>query len=330
VSTMSRDNTPTRRTTATIKRYSPAPGGMHRYEWRINPGEDIAEMTKPEGYFPIISWLSHKASGDPTPIDASFLDVKRTWEYTFHERHAAQWRVGRIFLLGDAAHLMPAFAGAGMTAAIRDCANLVWKVKAVLDGRADQSILDSYQLERSPHVAITTAYSQRLGRIIQVKNPIKAALRNAYYRTIKHIPGLREYTTSLKGKPVPGFTEGFVSSVRKPGSPVGRTFPNYDVGTENGRMLLDDYVGYNFAIFGLDVDPRTLMDERTVDQWVRYGARFVTIRTATLIVDADEVGDPVGRLWEWFGRMNGAKLAIVRPDHIVYAVDSDGGSLGPL
>jgi hypothetical protein len=46
-------------------------------------------------------------------------------------------------------------------------------------------------------------------------------------------------------------------------------------------------------------------------------------------VGHDEVGDPVGRLWEWFQKNNDAQLAIVRPDRIVYGVDSDRVDLSP-
>lgn len=305
----------------------PCPGGMHRYEWRMNHGETADQMST--DFWGIVNRLSRQANANPNiTIDEKTLDVQRTWEYTFHVRRAGQWRIGRVFLLGDAAHMMPAFAGAGMAAAIRDTINLVWKVKAVLDGRATEDLLDTYQAEREPHVAAITKYAEKLGRIVQVKNPVVASLRNIYYRTIRHIPGLKAYTNSMKGKPVPGFQTGFVARPQHQNTPVGRTFPNYDVGTENGRMLLDDFVGHDFCIYGLNADPRSLLTAEQVTAWEKWGARFITIKTGTLVVGKDEIGDAVGRLWEWF-QVYGAKLAIVRPDRIVYGIDSDQVDLSP-
>lgn len=306
----------------------PCPGGMHRFEWRINKGDDVKEMSAK--VWSVINDLARKGSGNPSlQVNEENLDVKRTWQYTFHVRRATQWRMGRVFLLGDAAHIMPAFAGAGMASAIRDTFNLVWKVKAVIDGRASESLLDTYEEEREPHAAAITKYAEKLGKIVQVKNPVLASLRNSYYRTIRHIPGLKSYTNSMKGKPVPGFQSGFVARPNRQKTPVGRTFPNYDVGTENGRMLIDDYLGQDLCILGLNADPRTLLSPSEVSAWEAWGARFIRIRTGTLVVGHDEVGDPVGRLWEWFQKNNNAQLAIVRPDRIVYGVDSDNVDLSP-
>ncbi|OIH83215.1 hypothetical protein BLJ79_16645 [Arthrobacter sp. UCD-GKA] len=308
----------------------PCPAGMHRYEWRLNPDEDPTEITENGKVWDTISRLAQKTTGNPSvSIDERDLEMKRTWRYVFQVRRAANWRSGRILLVGDAAHLMPAFAGAGMASAIRDTVNVVWKIHEVLAGRAADTLLDTYQQERGPHVEAFTKYAEKLGRIVQVKSPVLALLRNAYYRTLRHIPGLRAYTTTMKGKPVPGFSEGFVAASTNKKTPAGRTFPNVDVGTEHGRMLIDDYIGYNFAVFGLDEDPRTLLDAEEVRAWERLGARFIRIRTGTLLAGTDEVGDPVGRLWEWFQSHKNARLAVVRPDHIVYGVDTDEVRLIP-
>ncbi len=63
---------------------------------------------------------------------------------------ASQFRVGRVLLLGDAAHRHPPTGGLGLTSAIHDAQNLCWKVAAVLAGDADSALLDSYEAERRP------------------------------------------------------------------------------------------------------------------------------------------------------------------------------------
>ena len=79
------------------------------------------------------------------------LDVKKTnWFSTYHVHHrvADHFRKGRAFLLGDAAHIHSPAGGQGMNTGIGDAINLAWKLKAVLDGRAPDTLLDSYEIER--------------------------------------------------------------------------------------------------------------------------------------------------------------------------------------
>jgi 2-polyprenyl-6-methoxyphenol hydroxylase-like FAD-dependent oxidoreductase len=79
------------------------------------------------------------------------IDVKRlNWfsTYRVHHRVAAHFRKGRAFLVGDAAHIHSPVGGQGMNTGIGDAVNLAWKLAAVLKGRADGSLLDSYEPER--------------------------------------------------------------------------------------------------------------------------------------------------------------------------------------
>jgi 2-polyprenyl-6-methoxyphenol hydroxylase-like FAD-dependent oxidoreductase len=63
---------------------------------------------------------------------------------------ADRFRVGRIFLAGDAAHEMPPTGGFGLNTGVQDVHNLAWKLAAVLHGQADASLLDTYDPERQP------------------------------------------------------------------------------------------------------------------------------------------------------------------------------------
>jgi 2-polyprenyl-6-methoxyphenol hydroxylase-like FAD-dependent oxidoreductase len=79
------------------------------------------------------------------------IEVERVhWFSTYHVHHrvANQFRKGRAFLLGDAAHIHSPVGGQGMNTGIGDAVNLAWKLAAVLQGRADPSLLDSYEPER--------------------------------------------------------------------------------------------------------------------------------------------------------------------------------------
>jgi 2,4-dichlorophenol 6-monooxygenase len=63
---------------------------------------------------------------------------------------AQQWRYGRIFLAGDAAHRQPPTTGLGLNTGIQDAHNLTWKLAEVVAGRASDALLDSYESERKP------------------------------------------------------------------------------------------------------------------------------------------------------------------------------------
>jgi 2-polyprenyl-6-methoxyphenol hydroxylase-like FAD-dependent oxidoreductase len=84
--------------------------------------------------------------------------VERSVVYTFNAVVADRWRYGRCLLLGDAAHMMPPFAGQGLNSGIRDAANLAWKVREVWHRRAGERLLDTYEQERAwRHVEAATA-----------------------------------------------------------------------------------------------------------------------------------------------------------------------------
>lgn len=70
---------------------------------------------------------------------------------------ASHYRVGRTFILGDAAHRMPPSGGHGLNSAVQDCYNLCWKIAAVLRGEAGDALLDTYEAERRPVAQRTVA-----------------------------------------------------------------------------------------------------------------------------------------------------------------------------
>jgi hypothetical protein len=100
--------------------------------------------------------------------------LERHAVYTFNARYAEEWRRGRILIAGDAAHLMPPFAGQGMCSGIRDVANLAWKLHHVLVGSADDALLDAYQEERVLSANQSIEFSIELGKVICVAEPAEA------------------------------------------------------------------------------------------------------------------------------------------------------------
>ncbi|OOK84535.1 FAD binding domain protein [Mycobacterium kansasii] len=147
----------------------PTPLGHHRWEFPARAGEDDQKLVQHEEIWKVLN-----AQG----ITGDNVEILRAVVYCHHVRVADRWRVGRVFLAGDAAHAMPPWIGQGMSAGVRDAANLCWKLAAVLRGRAPDSLLDSYQDERKPHVTEVTRRAVFVGRIITEHHKIIAALRN--------------------------------------------------------------------------------------------------------------------------------------------------------
>jgi 2-polyprenyl-6-methoxyphenol hydroxylase-like FAD-dependent oxidoreductase len=87
------------------------------------------------------------------PGNVELYDPEWLIRFRLHERLAAQYRVGRAFLLGDAAHIHTPAGGQGMNTGIQDAHNLAWKLGMVLAGHAGDRLLDSYQAERRPIAA---------------------------------------------------------------------------------------------------------------------------------------------------------------------------------
>jgi putative polyketide hydroxylase len=99
--------------------------------------------------------LIRKGVGIPD-LDVSVLGIS-PWQASAIV--ADRYRVGNVFLAGDAAHEMPPTGGFGLNTGVQDVHNLAWKIAAVLRGKADEALLDSYHAERQPFAQIVTQNS---------------------------------------------------------------------------------------------------------------------------------------------------------------------------
>src|SRR5580704_1719792 len=119
---------------------------------------------------------------DVSPRLINRLDIKVervNWfsTYRVHHRVAEHFREGRVFLLGDAAHIHSPVGGQGMNTGIGDAVNLAWKLAAVLQGRADPSLLDSYEPERIAFARRLVATTDRAFQFINNDGPIARLVR---------------------------------------------------------------------------------------------------------------------------------------------------------
>src|SRR5438105_14646586 len=108
------------------------------------------------------------------------IDVRRVnWfsTYQVHHRVATRFRQGRVFLLGDAAHIHSPVGGQGMNTGIGDAANLAWKLAAALRGRASERILDSYEPERIRFARRLVATTDRVFQFVTRSGRLAARVR---------------------------------------------------------------------------------------------------------------------------------------------------------
>ena len=136
-------------------------GDRRRWEIMLMPRDDPAQLTDPDVFWPMMTrWLG--------PDDAR---LERAAVYTFHSVVQEGWRKGHLLLAGDACHQTPPFLGQGMCAGMRDAANLAWKLVAIVKDDAPDTLLDTYESERLPHVRTFIDLAVRLGAVLQETDP---------------------------------------------------------------------------------------------------------------------------------------------------------------
>ncbi|MFE4307964.1 bifunctional 3-(3-hydroxy-phenyl)propionate/3-hydroxycinnamic acid hydroxylase [Streptomyces sp. NPDC056891] len=236
--------------------------GHRRWEFMRLPGETNAELERPETAWRLL------APFDVTPANATLL---RTATYTFQARWADRWRVGRVLLAGDAAHLMPPFAGQGMCSGIRDVANLAWKLDLAARGLADASVLDSYTVERRKQVEESIRSSVKLGKVICVSDPGAAADRDA--AMLARVP-----SGSSTPEPAPPLSGGLLyqrfTGVTEP--PAGDVVPQGRVRYRGRTGLFDEAVGRGFALLTTE-DPLVALGEERLTFLMGLGAHVVRL-----------------------------------------------------
>lgn len=254
--------------------YVMMPGNRCRFELMLMPGNTPETMLDPAQIAKRLApW-----------IQADDYDIDRAAIYVFHGLVAEQWRQAQLLIAGDAAHQMPPFLGQGMCAGLRDAANLAWKLDLVLRGEASDTLLDTYQEEREPHVRRVIETDMYLGGLIQTTDPEVARQRDQM-ATSAGAPTSLAMPPIRVGGALCGARDGCGLPCPQPRLPDGRRY--------------DDALGDGFALVGA-VTPSPWA-ARVLD---RIGTRVVT--------------DPGPEVAGWLGA-HIARAVVVRPDRQVLA-----------
>ncbi len=172
----------------------PQPDGVWRMDWQVGADVDIAVERDPgrmdQRIRPLIGDL---------PYEIVWLT-----DYRFHQRLLEQFRHGRVFFLGDAAHLVAPFGARGMNSAVADVENLGWKLAFVLKHGAPDALLDTYQAERWPAQNLNQKVTNTTMLFMSPPDWRRRALRNLILRLSGFYPPARRWVDS--GKMVEPFT----------------------------------------------------------------------------------------------------------------------------
>ncbi|MDB5984505.1 MAG: FAD-dependent oxidoreductase [Pseudomonas sp.] len=158
-------------------------------------------------------------------MDNLKVEVNRVnWFSTYHVHHrvAAHFRAGRAFLLGDAAHVHSPAGGQGMNTGIGDAINLAWKLAAVLNGSAPDSLLDSYEAERIEFARQLVATTDRAFSFVtaegRIANLVRTRLAPLLIPKVTALGPVRDYlfrtvsqiTLNYRGMPLSAGSAGHV------------------------------------------------------------------------------------------------------------------------
>ncbi len=175
-------------------------------------------------------------------LNKSEAIIERKTIYTFESAIARKWRKGRIFLAGDAAHLMPPFMGQGMCAGIRDASNLAWKIANCIRNKYDETLLNTYQSERSLNVKEYIETTMRMGEFVNAVESIQ--ITDNIKSDNKGIKSMQSI------KPKLGKGLGNIKDVNR-----GKTFPQFKL--KNNKTLDDHFSKKGMIILSSDIKPKT-------------------------------------------------------------------------
>ncbi|MHA3701137.1 FAD-dependent monooxygenase [Jatrophihabitans sp. YIM 134969] len=215
--------------------YGPTPGRVLTVEFGGAPTERDAPVTADE---------VQRSLRRVTGLDVEVTGLRgAATRWTDNARQATTYRLGRVLLAGDAAHVHSPFSGQGLNLGLGDAMNLGWKLAAVVTGRSPASLLDTYSAERHPVGAWVLDWTRAqiaLMRPDDKVGPLRAVVGD--------LVGTRDGMTHMVAE-ISGVARRVLHDEDDPA--VGRTVP--DLTLDDGASLRDAFTAGLFVLAGPDV-----------------------------------------------------------------------------
>ena len=295
--------------------FLPGPGALRRWEIKLLPGERPEDFDSDDSIIQVLRGFT----------DTSDLKIWRSAVYRFHALLAQTWRVGRVFLMGDAVHQTPPFLGQGLSAGVRDAFNLAWKLAFVLSGKAGDGVLDSYESERKPHVGAVVGTAKEFGKIIGELDPAAAQARDERLRA-----ELRSgQAQTIRQKFIPDLNSGLIAGRAKL---AGSLFVQPTIKCGGGRTRLDDLLAPGFVMAAATAEPMTWLSPESRRIWADLGGEEVIVAAAAANEAAGGSGvlREEGSLFSDWLRANDVSVVVVRPDRYVFGGADNADQLNDL
>jgi 3-(3-hydroxy-phenyl)propionate hydroxylase len=244
----------------------------------------------------------------PWGVTPETARLERHAVYTFRGRWARAWRMGNVFLAGDAAHLMPPFMGQGLCSGLRDARALTWRLDMVHRGLASPAVLDTYGPERTGHVREIIDEAVAAGRVICELDADRAAARDAEMMQRASDPD-----AATREPPHPRLGEPSLTIASRGAD--GRLAPQGRVQVAGRVGLFDEITGGGWQLISRAGDPAKILGGDDLSWFRQIGGVIADVSGAGPVQDLD------GGYERWFTERR-CEALLARPDFYVFAAGS--------
>ncbi len=271
------------------------PDNVWRIDLQLGWDIDKEEEQKVENVVPRLKAML----GDDVDFELEWVSI-----YTFQCRRMEKFRHGRVLFAGDSAHLVSPFGARGANSGLQDIDNLCWKLKLVLDGKAPDSLLDSYDVERVQGADENLLNSTRSTDFITPKSKVSRLFRDAVLDLSEELPFARPLVNSGRlsvpcvhdGSPINGADATGLPARTRPGAPA------CDAPVGEGWLI--DRLGNRFQLLAIDAPvPETVDCD---------GTAVETVSLSCADMPTDDLRD------RYLGEA-GSAVYLMRPDQHVAA-----------